>query len=175
MRTTLAIALAAGLAALTGCSASPSVESNPSVAASESATVETTPSDQPSEYPSVTLGESDPASEAPSDTATGVIASVKDACETFNALVAEYAAVDGIDPDPYEDIYLKAQQAEEETRSIDPDQVYGLFTALSLLSIDRASAVVSGGEPDQSSKDAVIDAVLANVGHCSAAGADLRL
>ncbi len=177
MRTTLAIAiaLAAGLAALTGCAASPATESHRTVTASEPATAETPSSDQPSAYPSDTSEEYDPTSEAPSDTTPGAIASVKDACETFNALIAEYAAIDGVDPNPYEDIYLKAQQAEDETRSVDHDQVYGLFTALALLAIDQANAVASGGKPDQSSKDAVSDAVLANAGHCSEAGADLRL
>ncbi len=165
MRTTLALAAAVGVVALVGCSSDPAADHARSTAPSASAAPGSAPSDVPS----------GPPPEAPSDTSTGAISDVADACATFNSLIAEYAAIGGDDPNAYEDIYLRSEQAREGTEAIDPDQVHGLFAALSLLAIDHASAAASGREPAQSSRDAVIDAVLANVGHCSSAGVDLRL
>jgi hypothetical protein len=142
-----AAAAVAGLAALTGCSASPAVEDDPSAAPSES-TVTPAPSSTP-----VAAG------------------SVKEACELFNSLYARYGAVPGDDPDAYEDIYLKSEDAKNSA----PDEVFGLFAALSLIAIDHAGAAETGGEPEQASKDAIRDAVFANAGTCTAADVTLQL
>ncbi|MEV7131351.1 hypothetical protein AB0N24_00540 [Arthrobacter sp. NPDC093128] len=96
---------------------------------------------------------------------------VKEVCETFNSLYAEYKAVGGNDANAYEDIYFAAQDAKDTASG----NQKGLFTSLSVLSLDRSSAVASGGEVDQESKDLVRDAVFANANECTAAGVTLRL
>jgi hypothetical protein len=95
---------------------------------------------------------------------------IKAACEQFNTLYADYKAVQD-DANAYEDIYLAAQEAKDAASG---NQV-GLFTSLSVLSLDRSAAVASGGEVDQASKDLVRDAVFANANECTAAGITLRL
>jgi hypothetical protein len=105
-------------------------------------------------------------SDAPAPQAGGV----KAACEQFNALYAEYKAIQG-DANAYEDIYFAAQDAKD---AVSGNQK-GLFTSLSVLSLDRSSAVESGGEVDQASKDLVRDAVFANAQECTAEGVTLRL
>lgn len=142
-----ATAAVAGLSALIGCSAGPAAEADPSAALSES-------------------------SSAPAQSSIPVVASsVKEACELFNSLYAQYAAVPGDDPNAYEDIYLKSEDAKNSA----PDEVSGLFAALSLIAIDHARAAETGGEPEQASKDAVRDAVFANAGTCTAADVTLQL
>lgn len=98
-------------------------------------------------------------------------ASVKDVCETFNSLYAEYKAVTDNDPNAFEDIYLKSQDAKKTVTG----DLRGLFASLSLLSIDHSTAAGNGGQPEQASKDAVRDAVFANAGTCTAEGVTLRL
>jgi len=93
------------------------------------------------------------------------------ACELFNKLVADYAAVSPTDPQGYEDVYTKAQDAKETVSG----DLKGLFTSLGLLAIDHSSAAESGGKPSRESEDAVRDAVFANAGTCTAEGVTLRL
>lgn len=113
------------------------------------------------------------------DPATIAISSVTDACETFNSLFADYAALkraNGSDANPYEDIYLLADEAETQTQEINPEgQVYGLFTALSILALDHATAAEMGESPSQESRDLMMDAVLGNTDACTEAGVALRL
>lgn len=154
MKRALAVATAvAGLAALTGCSASPAVEDDPSAAPSESATIPV------------------PALPPESPEATAAAGGVKDACETFNTLLTRYAAVPGNDANAYEEIYL----ASEDAKGTAPEEVSGLFAALSLIAIDHAGAAETGGEPEQASKDSVRDAVFTNSGACTAEGVTLQL
>jgi hypothetical protein len=153
VKRTLAAAAIAGLAALSGCTASPAVEDDPSAAPSESATIPV-----PALPP-----------ESPETTAAG--GGVKAACETFNALWARYAAAPGDDPEAYEEIYLKSEDAKDTA----PEEVSGLFAALSLIAVDHAGAAETGGEPEQASKDAVRDAVFAGSGACTAEDVTLTL
>ncbi|WP_235008692.1 hypothetical protein [Arthrobacter sp. SLBN-122] len=95
----------------------------------------------------------------------------REACELFNKLVVDYAAVSPTDSKGYEDVYLKAQDAKD---SVTGD-LQGLFASLSLLAIDHSSAAESGGKPAQESQDAVRDAVFANSAACTAEGVTLRL
>jgi hypothetical protein len=73
------------------------------------------------------------------------------------------------DPEGYEDIYLRAEDAKDTVSG----DLRGLFAALGLLAIDRSGA--AGGEPARDSKDAVRDAVFANAGTCTSAGVTLAL
>jgi hypothetical protein len=151
----LAAAAMASLAGLTACSVS-----TPAPEATTSTTAPATSSPAPSQAtPSRSSG-------APAPQAGGV----KAACETFNSLYAEYKAIQG-DHNAYEDIYFAAQDAKDAATG---NQV-GLFASLSVLSLDRSSAVVSGGEVDQESKDMVRDAVFANANECTAEGVTLML
>jgi hypothetical protein len=95
----------------------------------------------------------------------------REACELFNNLVADYAAVSATDSKGYEDVYLKAQDARDTVSG----DLQGLFASLSLLAIDHSSAAESGGKPAQESQDAVRDAVFANSAACTAEGVTLRL
>ena len=108
---------------------------------------------------------------SPSESSSPDSAGAKGACELFNKLFAEYAAVSGDDPNPYEDIYLKAEDAKDTVSG----DLRGLFAALSLLAIDHSAAASDGGQPEQASKDAVRDAVFSNAGTCTAEGVTLRL
>lgn len=152
MKKILAAAAFAGLAGLTACSVATPAPVSPS----------------PSETSSPAPSQSTPSrsSDAPAPQAGGV----KAACEQFNALFAEYKAIQG-DANAYEDIYLAAQDAKD---AVSGNQK-GLFTSLSVLSLDRSSAVKSGGVVDQSSKDLVRDAVFANAQECTAEGVTLLL
>ena len=158
MKRMLAATTLLGLAALTGCSATAAPEDDPS--SSATVPVQALPS------------EATPASESsatPEAAAAG--GDIKGACEDFNTLWADYAAVAGDDPNAYEEIYLASEDAKETV----PEEVSGLFAALSLIAIDHSSAAETGGEPEQASKDAVRDAVFANGGACTAAGVTLQL
>ena len=105
-----------------------------------------------------------------SDTSAPQAGGVRAACEQFNKLYADYKAIQD-DANAYEDIYFAAQDA----RDAASGNQKGLFTSLSVLSLARSSAVESGAEVDQSSKDLVRDAVFANADECTAEGVTLRL
>jgi hypothetical protein len=157
-----AVALAA-LAGLTGCAgtAGPAaVTGAPTVGASGA------PAGSPSASESSTS-----AADSSSGAAAAGTLGAKEACEKFNSLFAEYKAAGGADPDAYEEIYFRAEDAKGTVSG----DLRGLFAALSLLAIDRSAAVQSGGEVEQGSKDAVRDAVFANAGTCTAEGVTLRL
>jgi hypothetical protein len=142
----------AGLAALAGCSVSAPAPAGPS----------------PSESPAESAGGTPAASPSSSALAPG---SAKEACERFNSLFADYVAVSEGDASAYEDIYLQAQDAKETVTG----DLRGLFASLSVLALDHSSAAESGAEPAQESKDAVSDAVFANIGTCTKAGVTLKL
>ncbi|MFF1382409.1 hypothetical protein ACFVWT_02480 [Arthrobacter sp. NPDC058288] len=154
MKKILAVAAVAGLAGLTACSVSTpapdSATSTPAPATSSSVPSRATPSASESAAASGTSG-------------------VKEACEKFNTLYAEYKAAGG-NKNAYEDIYLKAEDAKGAVSG----DLEGLFAALSLIAIDH-SAAGGSGEPEQASKDAVRDAVFANAGACTAEGVTLTL
>lgn len=95
----------------------------------------------------------------------------RDACELFNKLVVDYAAVPPTDSNGYEDVYLKAQDAKDRVSG----DLRGLFASLGLLAIDHSSAAGTGGKPAKESQDAVRDAVFANSAACTAEGVTLRL
>jgi hypothetical protein len=151
----LALAAVVGVAGLTACSVSapaPAETADAGQSAGPAASSTASASDSPSP------------SSAPSGGA-------KEACERFNSLFADYAAVPSGDANGYEEIYLQAEDAKDTVTG----DLQGLFASLSLLAIDHSSAAESGGEPAQASKDAVRDAVFANSGTCSAEGVTLKL
>lgn len=158
MKKTLVVAAAAAVAALTGCSVSTPapVESTQSASTPDQAKVGSTAS--------ASAGASGRQGSARA-------AGTKEACELFNRLFADYAAVSPSDAKGYEAVYLKAQDAKD---SVSGD-LEGLFASLSLLAIDHSAAAESGGAPARESKDAVRDAVFANSGTCTAEGVTLRL
>jgi hypothetical protein len=148
---TLAAAAIACLAALTACAANPASPATPT----------------PSRTEPTATGQASPSGSSSVDAAGGT----KGACELFNSLYADYKAVHAGDSNAYEDIYLKSQDAKDSATG----DLQGLFAALSLLAIDHSDAASKGEEPDQSSKDAVRDAVFANAGTCTAEGVTLQL
>jgi hypothetical protein len=150
----LAVAAAAGIAGLTACSVS-----TPDPAAGSGTAV------PPSSSPPQRAASPGQPSAAPSAGGT------REACELFNALLADYRAVPAGDADGFEDIYLQAEDAKDTV----PGDLKGLFASLSLLAIDHSAAAEAGGTPGQESKDAVRDAVFANAGTCTAEGVTLRL
>jgi hypothetical protein len=157
MKRIRAMAAAAALAALTGCSVStPVPEGSP-----------TAPS-QPAPSPARTDGSFGSSAGTPSSSSSN---GAKAACEEFNALFAGYAAVPSSDSEGYEDIYVRAEEAKDTVSG----DLRGLFAALSLLAIDHSAAAGSGGGPAQESKDALRDAVFANAGTCTAEGVTLLL
>ena len=156
MKKILAAAAIASLAGLTACSVA-----TPAPEAASPSTAPTTSSPAPSQ--------ATPSSSS-DDASTPQAGGVKAACEQFNTLYAEYKAIQA-DANAYEDIYFAAQDAKDAASG----NQKGLFTSLSVLSLDRSSAVESGGEVDQSSKDLVRDAVFANANECTAEGVTLRL
>jgi hypothetical protein len=95
---------------------------------------------------------------------------VKEACELFNSLFAEYRASEPTS-NAYEDIYSKASEA----RKAYTGNLRGLFSSLSAMTISHSAVVEKGGQPDQVTKDAVRDAVFANAGACTAEGVTLTL
>jgi hypothetical protein len=154
MKATLAAAALAALAALTGCSVS-----TPAPAES---------TQQPAPSSTRSSGGSTPRASADAGSPS---AGAREACELFNKLFADYAAVSPTDAKGYEDVYLKAQDAKGTVSG----DLEGLFASLSLLAIDHSAAAESGSTPAQESKDAVRDAVFANSGTCTAEGVTLRL
>ncbi|MBT2594482.1 hypothetical protein [Arthrobacter sp. ISL-72] len=171
MKKIIAALALAGLAGLTGCAgtAGPGAETGAPTMEASSA-----PAGSPSASDSATADATSASSAASTADAAADAAGTlgaKEACEKFNTLFAEYKAVAGTDANAYEDIYLRAEDAKETVSG----DLEGLFSALSLLAIDRSAAVESGGEVEQESKDAVRDAVFANAGTCTAEGVTLRL
>ena len=156
MKKILAAAALAGLAGLTACA--------PSTPAPASTTASATPTSSAAGTSKATSSKS---------SGTPAAGGVKEACELFNTLYADYkAAVPQNDPNAYEDIYLKSEEAKDTA----PKDVASLFAALSLLAIDHSAAAESGGGPEQASKDAVRDAVFGNAGTaCTAEDVTLRL
>lgn len=151
----LALAAVAGIAGLTACSVSAPAPEETGGSTESPAAVETGAS-----------------SAAPEPTASGGAAlGAKEACERFNSLFADYAAVPAGDANGYEDVYLQAEDAKDTVAG----DLQGLFASLSLLAIDQSAAAESGGEAAQASKDAVRDAVFANSATCSAEGVTLKL
>jgi len=155
MKTRIAAAALAAVAALSGCSVS-------TPAPAETTQAAASPAVRPSD-------DSTPLASASGSVAQG--AGAKEACELFNKLFADYAAVSPTDAKGYEDVYLKAQDAKDTVSG----DLEGLFASLSLLAIDHSAAAESGSTPAQESKDAVRDAVFANSGTCTAEGVTLRL
>ena len=159
MKKFLAMVPAAALAALTACSVSAPVPEAPSAA----------PVQPEPGATRATGSASGSAGTPPSSVATSSAGGTKAACELFNSLFADYAAVQAGDPEGYEDIYLRAEDAKDTVSG----DLRGLFAALGLLAIDRSGA--AGRGPAQESKDAVRDAVFANAGACTAEGVTLAL
>ncbi|WP_255768055.1 hypothetical protein [Pseudarthrobacter sulfonivorans] len=95
---------------------------------------------------------------------------VKEACELFNSLFAEYRASEPTS-NAYEEIYAKAWKAKDAYTG----NLRGLFSSLSALTISHSAVVEKGGQPDQATRDAVRDAVFANAGACTAEGVTLTL
>jgi hypothetical protein len=147
----LAAAAIAGLLGLTGCASSPA------------------PAD-PASSPVTAPATEESSVESSAAAATGE-GNVKEACETFNSLYAEYKALPVDDGNAYEDIYLKAQDAQDTVSG----NLVGLFASLSVIALDSSSAAPKGGQVEQASKDAVRDAVFANANDCTAEGVTLRL
>ncbi|WP_458781427.1 hypothetical protein [Arthrobacter sp. D3-16] len=165
MKKILTMAAAFGLASLTACSvATP----DPNAASSAPAAAESSPANSPRSTASAGSATDAPPSSAAGGAAAG---EAKGACELFNELMAEYRAVPADDPDGFEDVYLRAEDAKDAAAG----DLQGLFASLGLLAIDHSAAAESGGVPAQESQDAVRDAVFANAGTCTAEGVTLRL
>ena len=159
MKRTLSTAAVAALMGLTACSVTTPDPAGPA-------------STEPSTKPAPSNGAADPmAGPSPSNASGMGAGGVRAACEEFNSLMADYAAVPAGDADGYEDVYLAAEEAKDTAGG----DLRGLFAALSLLAIDQSAAAGSGGEAAQESKDAVRDAVFANAGTCTAEGVTLQL
>jgi hypothetical protein len=152
----LAGAAVACLAGLTACSVATPAPEDPTSTAAPTASAPATTKASPSN--------------AATKSAAPLAGGVKVACETFNSLYADYKAIQN-DSNAYEDIYLAAQDAKGTVSG----NLVGLFASLSVLALDQSSAVDTGGQPAQSSKDVVRDAVFANANECTAAGVTLRL
>jgi hypothetical protein len=149
----LAAAAVVCLAGLTACSVTA-----PAPEGSASPTTAVTSSSAPSQAtPSRTTGST--------GAATPQAAQVKEGCEQFNSLFAEYRASEPTS-NAYEDIYTKAAKA----RTAYAGNLRALFSSLAAMAISHSSVVEKGGEPDQATKDAVRDAVFANAGACTAQG-----
>ncbi|OFI36807.1 hypothetical protein BIU82_12105 [Arthrobacter sp. SW1] len=146
MKKLLATIALAGAACLTACSPG---GGTPAPSTEAPSTPAETPSSSPAESPSAAAG------------------GVKESCELFNSLYAEYAATGNDDADAFDDIYLRADEA----KATAPEEVSGLFSALSLLALDRSL----GEAPSQESKDAIQDAFLSSSAACSAEGVTLKL
>jgi hypothetical protein len=126
-----------------------------------------------SSSPTTPMTSSAAPSQAPSSRSTATAAAdaqVKEGCELFNSLFAEYRA-SAPTSDAYEDIYLKAWKAKDAYTG----NLRGLLSSLSALTIGHSAVVEKGGQPDQVTKDAVRDAVFANAGACTAQGVTLTL
>ncbi|MGO4186137.1 hypothetical protein [Pseudarthrobacter sp. TAF60_1] len=155
MKNILAAAAVVCLAGLTACSVT-----TPAPGGASSTTAPITTSAAPSQAsPSRSTG-----------TAAPQAGQVKEACELFNSLFAEYR-VSAPTSNAYEEIYSKAWKAKDSYTG----NLRGLFSSLSALTISHSAVVEKGGQPDQVTKDAVRDAVFANAGACTAQGVTLTL
>jgi len=156
MKNLLATIALVGAACLTACS--------PGGAGPAPSTAPTSPSDSASTS-------AEPGTEVTGGTegtpSSAAASGVKESCELFNSLYAEYAATGKDDADGFDDIYLRSDDAKESA----PEEVSGLFAALSLLALDRSL----GDPPSQESKDAIQDAFLASSGPCTAEGVTLKI
>ena len=154
MKKILAAAAVACLAGLTACSvSSPAPDTTTTAASAESAPATTKAS--------------------PTRTSTASAAgsaTVKEACQKFNSLYAQYRAA-GTDANAHEDVYRAAAEAKDSVSG----NLKGLFTSMAVLALDQSSAIETGVPVDQSSKDAIRDAVFANAGACTAEGVTLTL
>ncbi len=112
-------------------------------------------------------GSAEPSGGTEGTLSSAAASGVKESCELFNSLYAEYAATGKDDANGFDDIYLRADDAKESA----PDEVSGLFDALSLLALDRSL----GDAPSQESKDAIQNAFLASSGPCTAEGVTLKI
>lgn len=156
MKNILAAAAVVCLAGLTGCSVTTPAPGG----ASSTTTAPLTSSGAPSQAsPSRSTGAVSPQS-----------GQVKEGCELFNSLFAEYRA-SAPTSKAYEEIYSKAWKAKDSYTG----NLRGLFSSLSALTISHSAVVEKGGQPDQVTKDAVRDAVFANAGACTAEGVTLTL
>jgi hypothetical protein len=106
----------------------------------------------------------------PTGTSAPEAGKVKEGCELFNSLFAEYRASEPTS-NAYEEIYSKAWKAKDGYTG----NLRGLFSSLSALTISHSAVVGKGGQPDQVTKDALRDAVFANAGACTAEGVTLTL
>lgn len=172
MKNPVSAASIAALAAVAGCALSGCSVSTPAPADSAQATVPAIA--QPATAQPATAQARDSAqaraTDSPSSAAGGGMAT-REACELFNKLVVDYAAVPPTDSNGYEDVYLKAQDAKDRVSG----DLQGLFASLGLLAIDHSSAAGTGSKPAKESQDAVRDAVFANSAACTAEGVTLRL
>ncbi|WP_251046551.1 hypothetical protein [Arthrobacter sp. ISL-85] len=166
VKKTSTAAATAVMAALTGSALAACSVSTPAPAESSQSSAVPSPSD-PGTQRSSSAASTGPGSHSAAARSGGT----REACELFNELVADYAAVPPTDSKGYEDVYSKAQDAKDTVSG----DLRGLFTSLGLLAINRSSAADSGGKASQESQDAVRDAVFANAGTCTAAGVTLRL
>lgn len=91
---------------------------------------------------------------------------IRASCEEFNAIMADFRAVDSDNPDLYDEIYFRAQDA----RDIAPIETYDMFTALSLWALDT-----SLGEESQETADKMRDAAFASSGPCTEQGVTITL
>lgn len=104
-------------------------------------------------------------SETPQTSASAT--GVKGACEQFNTLYAEFAAVTAGDSDAYDKIYQRSEEAKKSA----PGDTAGL----SLPSACSPSSAPQGTNSRKETKKALTDAVMANSGPCTAEGVTLKV
>lgn len=107
---------------------------------------------------------------APGEPGSGVGAEstgdIKGSCEEFNSIMEEMRATSPDDADAFDDLYVRS----EEAKKTSPEETYGLFSATSLLALDKAL-----GETNQETSDALRDATFAASGPCTAEDVTLLL
>lgn len=150
MKKLIAAVAIAGLAGLTACAPASDAPAPSSTAPSSTAPAA-----------------NNSAAATPSKSATARAAGVKESCELFNSLVADFRAVKADNADGYDDIYLRAQDAKDAASG----DLKHLFGAVSMLALDRSL----GESPSQQSQDAIRDAVFANAAACTAEDVTLKL
>jgi hypothetical protein len=157
LKNILAAAAVACLAGLTACSVTTPAPDGISSSPATQVTSSAAPSQAPPSRPTATA-------------TAATDAEVKEGCELFNSLFAEYRASQPTS-DAYEDLYSKAWKAKDAYTG----NLRALFASLSALTISHSAVVEKGGQPDQVTKDALRDAVFANAGTCTAQGVTLTL
>ncbi|WP_411721156.1 hypothetical protein [Mycetocola sp.] len=145
-----ATALAAGLVLTLGACASGTAED----AATSSPDAVETETAGPEETESEGTGSGDAAKNG------GVTDDIGTSCEDVNTLMADLRAVDNADHNGYEEIYFRAEEAQETA----PVETYDLYSALSLLALERSS----GESASQDTSDRMRDALFASAGPCTA-------